>query len=79
LSRSRAGPSASKRITELEQEIDRLQRTEEAIVVATGVQPWVVLGVKGRRGARRPRRVMARWQYAGQGRQTVCVGRQILF
>lgn len=39
-------------IAELEGEIDRLQRTEEAIVVATGAprQPgspaWVVLGVK---------------------------------
>ena len=40
------------RIAQLEQEIDRLQRTEEAIVVATGAprQPgcpaWVILGVK---------------------------------
>jgi hypothetical protein len=40
------------RIAKLEQEVDRLQRTEEAIVVATGAprQPgspaWVVLGVK---------------------------------
>jgi hypothetical protein len=39
-------------IAELEREIDRLQRTEEAIVVATGgpreagCPPWVVLGVK---------------------------------
>jgi hypothetical protein len=39
-------------IAELEREIDRLQRTEEAIVVATGAprergcSPWVVLGVK---------------------------------
>jgi hypothetical protein len=38
-------------IDELEREIDRLQRTEEAIVVATGAPrergpPWVVLGVK---------------------------------
>jgi hypothetical protein len=39
-------------ITELEDQIDRLQRTEEAIVVATGAPretgclPWVVLGVK---------------------------------
>ena len=39
-------------IAELEREIDRLQRTEEAIVVATGAPrergcpPWVVLGVK---------------------------------
>jgi hypothetical protein len=40
------------RIADLKQEIERLQRTEEAIVVATGVPrergcpPWVVLGVK---------------------------------
>jgi len=40
------------RIAQLEQEIDRLQRTEEAIVVATGAPrqpgcpPWVMLGVK---------------------------------
>jgi hypothetical protein len=40
------------RIAELEREIDRLQRIEEAIVVATGAPrepgcpPWVVLGVK---------------------------------
>src|SRR5262245_22466080 len=40
------------RIAKLEGEIDRLQRTEEAIVVATGAPrergcpPWVVLGVK---------------------------------
>jgi Tfp pilus assembly protein PilN len=39
-------------IAELEDEIDRLQRTEEAIVVATGAPrergcpAWVVLGVK---------------------------------
>jgi hypothetical protein len=47
-------------IAELEEEIDRLQRTEEAIVVATGAPreagclPWVVLGVKviEERGAR---------------------------
>ena len=38
-------------IARLEEEIDRLQRTEEAIVVATGAPretgclPWVVLGV----------------------------------
>ena len=43
---------ARARIAELEREIDRLQRTEEAIVVATGAPcergcpPWVVLGVK---------------------------------
>jgi len=40
------------RIAKLEEGIDRLQRTEEAIVVATGAPreagclPWVVLGVK---------------------------------
>ena len=39
-------------IAELEREIDRLQRAEEAIVVATGAPreggcpPWVVLGVR---------------------------------
>jgi hypothetical protein len=39
-------------IAKLEEEIDRLQRTEEAIVVATGAAreagcpEWVVLGVK---------------------------------
>jgi hypothetical protein len=41
-----------RKITDLEREIDRLQRSEEAIVVATGgprqpgCPPWVVLGVK---------------------------------
>jgi len=41
-----------RRIAKLEEEIDRLQRNEEAIVVATGAPreagclPWVVLGVK---------------------------------
>jgi hypothetical protein len=41
-----------RQITELDREIDRLQRTEEDIVVATGAPrergcpPWVVLGVK---------------------------------
>jgi len=45
-------PERERRIAELEEEIDRLQRTEEAIVVATGAPreagcpPWVVLGVK---------------------------------
>jgi hypothetical protein len=45
-------PEREQRIAELEQEVDRLQRTEEAIVVATGAPrergcpPWVVLGVK---------------------------------
>jgi hypothetical protein len=44
-----------RQINELEREIDRLQRTEEAIVVATGAPrergcpPWVVLGVKAQR------------------------------
>jgi hypothetical protein len=47
-------------IAELEDQIDRLQRMEEAVVVATGAPreagcpPWVVLGVKvmEQRGAR---------------------------
>ena len=46
-------PERNQRIAELEREIDRLQRAEEAIVVATGAPrewgcppPWVVLGVK---------------------------------
>jgi hypothetical protein len=45
-------PEREQRIAELDQEIERLQRTEEAIVVATGAPrepgrpPWVVLGVK---------------------------------
>jgi hypothetical protein len=45
-------PEREQRIAELEQEVDRLQRAEEAIVVATGgarergCPPWVVLGVK---------------------------------
>jgi hypothetical protein len=43
-------PESEQRIAELEQEIDRLQRTEETIVVATaaprerGCPAWVVLG-----------------------------------
>jgi hypothetical protein len=47
-----AGCQSEQRIAELEQEIDRLQRAEEAIVVATGAPrqrgcpAWVVLGVK---------------------------------
>jgi len=55
-----------KRIAKLEEEIDQLQRSEEAIVVATGAPreagclPWVVLGVKGNGGTRRPGRVMCR-------------------
>jgi hypothetical protein len=45
-------PERKQQIAELEREIDRLQRMEEAIVVATGATreggcpPWVVLGVK---------------------------------
>jgi hypothetical protein len=45
-------PERVQQISEFEREIDRLQRTEEAIVVATGAArergcpPWVVLGVK---------------------------------
>jgi hypothetical protein len=45
-------PEREQRIAELEQEVERLQRTEEAIVVATGAPrergcpPWVVLGIK---------------------------------
>ena len=50
LSRSLSARARS-RIAELEQEIERLQRSEEAVVVATGAPrergcpPWVVLGV----------------------------------
>ncbi len=47
------GPSVSKRIAKLEQEIERLRSIEEAIVVVhgcaprqRGCPPWVVLGVK---------------------------------
>jgi hypothetical protein len=44
-------PERGQQIAKLEREIDRLQRIEEAIVVATGAPrergcPWVVLGVK---------------------------------
>jgi hypothetical protein len=61
LSRSQAA-RARARIAELDQEIERLQRTEEAIVVATGAQrergcpAWVVLGhfAGGRDGRCRP-------------------------
>jgi hypothetical protein len=55
-----------KRIAKLEEEIDRLQRTEEAIVVATGAPreagcpPWVVLGVKAVEAPGVRRRVMSR-------------------
>jgi hypothetical protein len=51
LSRSLSARARS-RIAELDQEIERLQRSEETIVVATGAPrergcpPWVVLGVK---------------------------------
>jgi hypothetical protein len=53
-------PERKQRIAELEQEVDRLQRSEEAVVVATGAArergcpPWVLLGVKAVevRGAR---------------------------
>ena len=56
-------PERGRRIADLDQEIERLQRSEEAIVVATGAPrergcpPWVVLGVKAA-GPRRPRRLM---------------------
>jgi hypothetical protein len=52
-------------IAELEGEIDRLQRTEEAVVVATsapreaGCPPWVVLGVKALEAPGVCRRVMS--------------------
>jgi hypothetical protein len=75
LSRSLAA-RARARIAELDQEIDRLQRTEEAIVVATGAPrergclPWVVLGVKGRRGARRTRLLMRSGNMPGQERRS---------
>jgi hypothetical protein len=53
-------------IAKLEEEIDRLQRTEEAIVVSTGAPhepgcaPWVVLGVKVIESPGVHRRVMSR-------------------
>ena len=53
-----------KRIAKLEEEIDQLQRTEEAIVVATGgaTRGWMPAvgraGCQGRSGTPRPRRVM---------------------
>jgi hypothetical protein len=52
-------------ITKLEEEIDRLQRTKEAIVVAsgapreTGCPPWIVLGVKAIEAPGGCRRVMS--------------------
>ena len=51
-SAARCLPRARSRIAELDQEIERLQRSEEATVVATGAPrergcpPSVVLGVK---------------------------------
>jgi hypothetical protein len=54
------------RIAKLEEEIDRLQRTEEAIVVSTdaprerGCPPWVVLGAKVMEAPGAHRRVMPR-------------------
>jgi hypothetical protein len=53
-------------IADLEEEIDRLQRTEEAIVVSRdaprerGCRPWVVLGAKVIEAPGVHRRVMAR-------------------
>ena len=53
-------------IAKLEEEIDRLQRTEEAIVVRTdaprerGCPPWVVLGAKVTEAPGVHRRVMSR-------------------
>lgn len=53
-------------IVKLEEEIDRLQRTEEAIVVNTdaprerGCQPWAVLGAKVTEAPAVHRRVMSR-------------------
>jgi hypothetical protein len=53
-------------IVKLEEEIDRLQRTEEAVVVSTdaprerGCLPWVVLGAKIMEAPGAHRRVMSR-------------------
>jgi hypothetical protein len=54
-------------IAKAEEDIDRLERTEEAIVVATGAPreagcpPWVALGVKVVEASiQRPRRVTSR-------------------
>jgi hypothetical protein len=54
-------------ITELEDQLDRLQRTEEAIVVSTDAPrergcppPWVVLGAKVTEAPGVHRRVMSR-------------------
>ena len=53
-------------IAKLEEEIDRLRRTEEAAVVATGAPrepgcpPWVVLGVRAIEAPGVHRRVMSR-------------------
>ena len=65
---SRRFPAAEReqRIAKLKEEIDRLQRTEEAIVVATGAPrergcpPWVVLGVKAIEAPGVRRRLMSR-------------------
>jgi hypothetical protein len=54
------------RIAKLEEEIDRLQRTEEAIGVSTGAPrergcpPWIVLGAKAIEASGVHRRVMSR-------------------
>jgi hypothetical protein len=54
------------RITELEDQIDRLQRAEQAIVVSTdaprerGCPPWIVLGAKVIEAPGVHRRVMSR-------------------
>ena len=59
-------PSESQQIAKLEEEIDRLQRTEEAIVVSTdaprerGCPPWIVLGAKAIEASGVHRRVMSR-------------------
>jgi hypothetical protein len=53
-------------ITKLEDQIDQLQRTEEAIVVSTdaprerGCPPWIVLGAKVTEAPAVHRRVMSR-------------------
>jgi hypothetical protein len=69
---------ARARIAELDQEIERLQRSEEAIVVATGAaRAWMPamarVGCQGSREGRRLCCVMPGWQYAGEGRRPVCM------
>jgi hypothetical protein len=60
-------PEREQQIADLQIEIDRLHRTEEAIVVATGCATRAGLpamgraGCQGHGGARRPRRLMPRW------------------